>query len=243
MSGENIGKAINDQEVEIQEYYLRGILNGGKEPLVISQAALELAIRAHGDTRRDDGSLYISHPIGMACLAIGLGIRDDKLIATLLLHDVCEDCGIPVQSVSEDSDVRQAVRLMTIKPGIYDSVKADTKRRYFESLLESCEALIGKAFDRVFNLESGIEVFDRARSLKNWRETYHLLLPITKIAKRNWPEWSDTLHVLRCMLKTNLNYMKALHKFTDEEMFSEYGTMEFEKKPVKPANGILENNK
>ncbi len=225
----------DDRDVEISEYYLRGVLNGGKEPLPISQAALELAIQAHGDKRRDDGTLYISHPINMACYAIGLKIRNDELLATILLHDVCEDCGISVQSVSDSSIVRQAVRLMTIEPSMHDLTKADVKRRYFDGLLQSPEALICKALDRKHNLESSIGVFDHDRALKNWRETYYLLLPVIQKAKRSWPEWSDVIHVLRSDIKTNLNWMRYAFKFKEEELAAEYGTLSFEKKPVKSS--------
>ncbi len=235
---EKIGQNVSDDEVEKQEYYLRGILNGGKEPLPISQAALELAIKSHKDARRDDQSLYVSHPISMACMAIGLGIRDDETIATILLHDVCEDCGVSDQSVSESQEVRQAVRLLTVRPQVYDVSKADVKRRYFEDLLESRAAVLCKALDRVHNLGSSIGVFDHDRALKNWRETFHLLLPVTKRAKRNWPEYSDPLHVLRLMLKNHLNWMKEVYKFTEEEMFEEYGKKSFEQKPVKPDNTV-----
>ncbi|MDO4611952.1 MAG: HD domain-containing protein [Candidatus Saccharibacteria bacterium] len=235
MGKEVFRQQVTDQDVQIQEYYLRGILNGGVAPLPLSQAALELAIRSHGETRRDDGTLYISHPISMACLAIGMGVRDDKAIATLLLHDVPEDCGVPIQNVSESPEVRNAVSLMTIVTKNYDLTKADVKRRYFEELLGSPYALFCKGLDREDNLESSIGVFDRERALKNWRETYHLLLPMLKRAKRSWPEWSDRFHVLRVMLKSNLNWMRELHKFTDEEMQAEYGTMKFEQKSVKPA--------
>ncbi len=241
MFKEKVSPSASDREVQIQEYYLRGILNGGKERLPISQKALEFAIQSHKEARRDDGTLYISHPVSMACLAVGLGIRDDELIATILLHDVCEDCGISVQSVSESTKVRQAVRLMTIEPQLYETTKADVKRRYFEGLLESPEALLCKALDRIHNLQSSIDVFDRERALKNWRETYHLLLPVTKRAKRNWPEWSDPLHVMREMLKTNLNWMRKAFDFSDDEMYAEYGTMSFEKKAVNCQQKAGEN--
>lgn len=232
-SSGKIGAPNTDTKTERQEVYLRGFLNGGVQPLPYSQAALELAIRAHGHTRRDDGSLYISHPIGMACDAIGMGIRDDSLIATILLHDVCEDCNIPTQNVSESSVVRNAVRYMTIQARSYDMTKADVQRRYFEELLESREALLCKVFDRIHNVESSVGVFTAERALKQWRETYHLLLPVTTRAKQLWPTYSDALHVLRGRLRNNLNWAQKYYKFTELQLYTPYGEMDFERRTPK----------
>ena len=40
---------------------------------------------------------YIYHPLLIACHALALGLDDDVLISTALLHDVCEDCNVPVE--------------------------------------------------------------------------------------------------------------------------------------------------
>ncbi|MDO4611378.1 MAG: hypothetical protein Q4B34_00730 [Candidatus Saccharibacteria bacterium] len=40
------------------------------------------------------------------------------------------------------------------------------------------------------------------------------------------------------MLKSHLNWMKEVYKFSEEEMFEEYGKKSFEQKPVKPDNTV-----
>ncbi|MGN0402250.1 MAG: helix-turn-helix domain-containing protein [Acetatifactor sp.] len=37
---------------------------------------------------------YIYHPLLIACHALSLGLDNDDIIATALLHDVCEDCKV-----------------------------------------------------------------------------------------------------------------------------------------------------
>ena len=37
---------------------------------------------------------YIIHPLMMACHAQSMGLSDDTLLSVILLHDVCEDCGV-----------------------------------------------------------------------------------------------------------------------------------------------------
>lgn len=51
------------------------------------------------DSIEKNGIAYIAHPLSMACYAAALGIRDDNIMSTILLHDVCEDCGIDVETL------------------------------------------------------------------------------------------------------------------------------------------------
>ena len=76
--------------VEKMYTYLRGFLVGAG--MTESIKALQYARKAHeGQTRRGDGSPYVIHPLSMACYAVALGVKDDNVIATILLHDVVED--------------------------------------------------------------------------------------------------------------------------------------------------------
>ena len=66
--------------------YLRGNLVGSK--MNESLRALQYARDMHKDQKRKNGVPYIIHPLSMACYAVALGIEDDNVIATILLHDV-----------------------------------------------------------------------------------------------------------------------------------------------------------
>ena len=51
--------------------------------------ALDLALKAHeGQTRKRSEIPYIVHPLNMACHALAMGIKEDEIIAGILLHDV-----------------------------------------------------------------------------------------------------------------------------------------------------------
>ena len=77
--------------------YLRGRLDGpGFEQ---SRAALVFARKAHAGQIRKSGVPYIVHPLSMACDAIACKGATDEIIATILLHDVCEDCNIPLSAL------------------------------------------------------------------------------------------------------------------------------------------------
>ena len=48
-----------------------------------------------GQTRKGKEHVpYIYHPLTAACHALALGIEEDDILAAVLLHDVCEDCGV-----------------------------------------------------------------------------------------------------------------------------------------------------
>ena len=56
---------------------------------------------------------YVYHPLMMACHAQSMGISDDEMLAVILLHDVCEDCGIKPEDLPFSEGVCTAVDLLT----------------------------------------------------------------------------------------------------------------------------------
>lgn len=189
--------------------YLRGRLDGlGFEQ---SRAALVFARKAHGGQVRKNGKPYIVHPLSMACDAIACKGVTDEIIATILLHDVCEDCNIPLSALPVNDVVKHSVKLMTIKPFLGEE-KSETKRRYYNELVEAKEAIITKGFDRYANLNDMEGVLSENAIVKNIRETHELLLPALKEAKYMYLELSDMLHGIRTALKNTVKMMAIYHK-------------------------------
>ncbi|MEE0887616.1 MAG: HD domain-containing protein [Candidatus Saccharimonadaceae bacterium] len=196
-------------DINIMFTYLRGRLTGaGYEQ---SRRALEFAREAHSEQTRKDGRPYIIHPLSMACDAIACKGITDEIIATILLHDVCEDCNIPLSALPVNDIVKHGVKLMTIKP-LHGEVKSETKRRYYNELLDSKEAIVTKAFDRYFNLNDMEGVLSEEAIVKNIKETHLLLMPALKEAKYKYLELSDVLHIIRTSLKNTVTMMAYYHK-------------------------------
>lgn len=186
--------------------YLRGFLVGAN--MDESMKALGFARQQHSLQTRKDGTPYIVHPLAMACYAVALGLKDDNIIATILLHDVPEDCGIPVEFLPVNSTIRDAVKHMTITKFDTDVDKIETKCRYFNELLESREALICKALDRYNNLsDAPLSLSDDAVA-KNIAETEVLLLPVLKSAKSVYPDLADVLFIMRTNLEVLVGILK-----------------------------------
>ena len=80
------GTAFNSEKMHT---YLRGYASGAgmKETL----KALAFARDKHSGQLRKSGDPYIVHPLTMACNAVSMRMKEDAVIAMILLHDVCED--------------------------------------------------------------------------------------------------------------------------------------------------------
>lgn len=202
-------QSLYDLNEETMFTYLRGRLDGlGFEQ---SRAALVFARKAHGGQVRKNGKPYIVHPLSMACDAIACKGVTDEIIATILLHDVCEDCNIPLSALPVNNIVKHGVKLMTIKPFLGEE-KSETKRRYYNELLEAKEAIVAKGFDRYANLNDMEGVLSEEAIVKNIRETHEFLLPTLKEAKYMYLELSDMLHGIRKELKNTVKMMAYYHK-------------------------------
>lgn len=210
----NQGKP-NDTEKMIT--FLRGLCSDKHNLKPNTLKALGYASRKHKFQNRKGGEAYINHPLWMANFAVGLGLTDDELLAIILLHDVPEDTNTSIDELPFNETIRRGVKYMTIAefPG---EDKAETKRRYFRSLLEDKNALICKAIDRIDNLSTMTGVFEPERIEKNVRETHELLMPVLEEAKEIYPEYANEITVLRGMLNiiyTNLAIVFGIDLFEE----------------------------
>ena len=200
--------------------YLRGFLVGAK--MEQSMKALQYAREKHKNQTRKNGVPYIVHPLSMACYAVALGITDDNAIATVLLHDVCEDCGVSVEALPTNDAIKKGVKYVTVQALDTDRDKMETKRRYFKELLESREALLCKALDRYNNLSDMPFALSDDAIGKNIAETETLLLPVLKEAKEKWSDLSDVLFVLRTNIRSVNDILKLHYSETYEKWKSVY---------------------
>lgn len=174
--------------------YLRGLATGAGMKQTLK--AMSFARDKHSGQLRKSGEPYIVHPLMMACNAVSIGIRDDTVIATILLHDVCEDCGVSLSELPVDERVRNAVDLMTFR--VMDGeTKEIAKNRYYNMLLQSREATLTKLLDRCHNVSSMAGTFSEEKLKSYIEETRVHVLPMLRKAKRMYPEDADILFVLK----------------------------------------------
>ena len=174
--------------------YVRGFATGAMMPETLK--ALVFAREKHNGQKRKNGDPYIIHPLTMACEAISLGIRDDDVVATILLHDVCEDCDVGIPDLPVGEKTRNSVELMTFKimPG---ETKEVAQNRYYNMILQDRAATLTKLLDRCHNVSSMAGVFSVDKLKAYIEETKLHVLPLLRKAKQTYPGDSDILFVLK----------------------------------------------
>ena len=161
-----------------------------------TQKALAFAREKHKDQYRKSGEPYIVHPLTMACNAVSMGIKEDAVIATILLHDVCEDCGVNPNELPVSDTVKHAVDLMTFRV-MEGETKELAKNRYYNRLMESREAALTKLIDRCHNVSSMAGTFSVEKLKSYIEETRHYVLLLLRKVKTVYPEDADILFVLK----------------------------------------------
>lgn len=174
--------------------YIRGFATALRMEQTLK--SLTFAREKHHGQLRKSGEPYLVHPLTMACDAMSMGIKDDNIIATILLHDVCEDCGVSLQELPVNDIVRRGVQLMTFTV-LEGETKEIAKTRYYNMLIQSKEAVITKLIDRCHNVSSMAGTFSIEKLKSYIEETRTYVLPLLRQAKEHFPEESDRLFTLK----------------------------------------------
>lgn len=174
--------------------YIKGYASGAQMEQTLR--SLSFARAKHEGQLRKDGAPYIIHPLTMACNALSMGIRDDAVIATILLHDVCEDCGVALSELPVNAEVRRAVGLMTFTV-MEGEIKENAKVRYYNMMLESRPATLCKLIDRCHNVSSMAGTFSEEKLIAYIEETRRFVLPLLRKAKVTYPNDANILFVLK----------------------------------------------
>lgn len=167
-----------------------------------TMAALPYAKKMHeGQYRKGPGKIpYIVHPLHMACHALALGLNEDELIATILLHDVCEDCKdeegnpIPKEALPVSDAVKEAVALVTKPSEEYKGWHKD----YYGAIKENRLATITKVLDRCNNISMMATGFSKQKMTSYITATETYVVPLLDVMKR---DYADTCYNAAFLIK------------------------------------------
>ena len=148
---------------------------------------------------------YIFHPFVIACHAHALGIRNDAVLSTALLHDVCEDCGIDVDDLPFSDDVREAVALLTKLP----HEKGYSAEAYYAAIADNPTAAIVKALDRCSNVSTMMASFSIERIVAYVDETERYVIPLLDVIKERYPAYYDAAFVIKYQIYSTIESIKA----------------------------------
>lgn len=146
------------------------------------ETAYELAKKAHEGQVRSSGDPYISHPIAVAVILVGLGMDSDTIIGGLL-HDVVEDTSVTLEDIEKQfgADVAELVDGVTKLANIPYSSRAEQQaenvRKMLLAMAKDVRVVIIKLADRLHNmrtLDFRIPEKQRVKSL----ETMEIYAPL-----------------------------------------------------------------
>lgn len=164
-------------DIKKQEARLKRLLRDfPKSDKKLINEALRLAKRKHGSQKRDEGTLYVIHPIRVACSLIEeLGIKEPQIICGALLHDIYEDTDITLEEIKKrfGDRVLEIVRASTRnKTGETEQNKYQRKRQHILKIMK---------MDKYIRAMKSCDYLDNARS---W-----MFIPKNHPSTKKFPRW------------------------------------------------------
>ena len=170
--------------------------------------ALPYAEKAHNGQhlKNADDIPYISHPLNMACHILAMGIKDDAIISTTLLHDVIEDCGKKENDLPVDDETKELVVLLSHTKEYDDREKMLSE--YYKKISLNPKAALIKLVDRCNNLTKMSWGLSRDRIFRMIKETEIWVLPLLDVIKNT--EYDNAKWLLSYQIQTTLDIYKRL---------------------------------
>ena len=175
----------------------------GVKNLYQTSKVLPYARELHkGQVRKGkDNVPYIYHPLLIACHALSLGLEDDNMISTALLHDVCEDCGVAVEELPVNDITKEAVSLLT------KSEETD-KEQYYQQIANNPIATMIKLLDRCNNVSGMAAAFSKEKLVQYIKETEKYVYPLLQKAKNEYPMYSNQIFLIKYHMTSVIEAIK-----------------------------------
>ena len=149
------------------------------------EKAYKLAVKAHGDQRRESGEPYIIHPLWVAIILADLEM-DKETIAAGMLHDVVEDTKFTEEDIRREFGDEVALLVDGVtKLGrlSYSSdkleVQAENLRKMFLAMAKDIRVIIIKLADRLHNMRT-LQFMTPAKQKEKAKETMDIYAPIAQ---------------------------------------------------------------
>lgn len=158
-----------------------------------------------GQVRKGQDAIpYIYHPLLMSCHALALGLDDDIIVSTALLHDVCEDCNVTIGELPADDEVKLAVSLLTKS----NAKTQEAKQQYFSAISKNPIAVIVKLLDRCCNVSRMSAGFPQEKLVEYINETETYFYPLMQQAKTEYPQYSNQIFLIKYHMTSVVNSLK-----------------------------------
>lgn len=179
--------------------YIKGFAKGRNLDRTVK--AIAYASQLHEGQKRKSGEDYIEHPMRVCKQLISLGVNDDCILASALLHDVIEDCGVSELELKEKFSVNvgNCVSILSKQIRPKGVTKEEHNSRYYAKIVESgnIKAMLVKISDRCHNLSTMAGPFSKEKIMEYIKETETYIYPLCRYVIDNYPEYSDIVYSMR----------------------------------------------
>lgn len=171
--------------------------------------AMEFAASYHTGVRKDGVTREIEHQITIALYIktlIKYLLYPWETICVALLHDVCEDYGVPYEVIRDKFGVivAQGVEAMT---KVYKGVKK-SEEHYFTGISESPTASVVKGGDRIHNLQTMVGVFTIPKQKEYINEAVTNIVPAIKNARRRFWEQEAAYENIKLIMYSQIQLIE-----------------------------------
>lgn len=203
LTPEDFELPLTGRQFDEEQMYTYILTHATQKGLSQTLKALPYARELHqGQVRKGTERIpYINHPLVIACHAISLGLDQDDILATALLHDVCEDCGVTPEVLPVGERAKKAVRLLT-----KDGTK--TKEEYFGLIATNEIAILVKLLDRCNNVSGMAGGFSEKKLVEYINETEKWVYPLMQIAKSDYPQYSNQVFLIQYHMTSVVGSLK-----------------------------------
>ena len=164
-----------------------------EEKLGVLKKAYEFAMKAHDGQLRRSGDPFLEHPVETAYILLSFQF-DYSTLAAALLHDVVEDCGIPITTIENqfgaeiaklvDGVTKLSKVLWVPVPGTEAKQKAEKRlvhaenlRKMLVSMAEDLRVVFIKLADRLHNMRT-LEAMPPQKRYEIAQETMEIYSPL-----------------------------------------------------------------
>lgn len=202
---------LHDAMFSVENMLRRVNMYAESKKMPETQKAIKIMLKYHDGavrkSRKGETIPYVIHPLMMACHAFALGIDEDDLIATILLHDVIEDTDATYEDLGVNERIQEAVRLVTFEM-IEGMTKEESKKRYYEELSKDKIAAMVKLLDRCNNVSTMATGFNSEKMAEYIEETQNYVFPVLDWVKHEYDDYYDAAFLLKYQLLSVMESLK-----------------------------------
>ena len=155
---------------------------------------------------------YIYHPLMIACHALAMGLKDDTLIAAILLHDVVEDSPVTADDLKARGFSEAVVSTVdaVTKKGAAKAHDSKALAAYYAEIAQHPYACMVKVLDRCNNLSCMALGFDEQHMVDYIVEAETYILPLLDKIKDEVPEYHDAAFLIKYQMLSVMETVKRL---------------------------------